>query len=52
PEDEQLRKGLHISEFLVETIEKLKDEEREARLIMQFGVNHDRYWDGQKLLFQ
>ncbi|CAG8843370.1 34909_t:CDS:2, partial [Gigaspora margarita] len=48
----RLRKGLYVSEFLVETIRRLKDEEGEARLIMQFGANHDGYWDGQKLLSQ
>ncbi|CAG8780141.1 2667_t:CDS:2 [Cetraspora pellucida] len=47
-----LGKGLHVSEFLVETIGRLKDEKEEARLIMQLGANHDGYWDGQKLLPQ
>ncbi|CAG8775230.1 16726_t:CDS:2 [Gigaspora margarita] len=35
-------------EFLVKTIGRLKDEEGEARLIMQLGANHDGYWDRQK----
>ncbi|CAG8593095.1 18460_t:CDS:2, partial [Gigaspora rosea] len=30
----------------------LSDKKRETRLIIQFGANHDGYWDGQKLLFQ
>ncbi|CAG8844281.1 5085_t:CDS:2, partial [Gigaspora margarita] len=47
-----LRKELHVSEFLVETIGRLKDEEGETRLIMQLGTNHDGYWDRHKLLPQ
>ncbi|CAG8802283.1 8666_t:CDS:2, partial [Gigaspora rosea] len=38
--------------LLPETIGRLKDEEGEARSIMQLGVNNDGYWDGKKLLFQ
>ncbi|CAG8519853.1 10647_t:CDS:2 [Acaulospora morrowiae] len=56
PEEEQpLRKkglgqGLHVSEFLTETIGRLKDREGEAKVIMQFGANNNGYWDGKKLL--
>ncbi|CAG8562585.1 37653_t:CDS:2, partial [Gigaspora margarita] len=48
----RLEKGLHISEFLVKTIGKLKDEKGEVGSIIQLDVNNDGYWNGEKLLSQ
>ncbi|CAG8846392.1 23391_t:CDS:1, partial [Gigaspora margarita] len=43
---------LHVSEFLTETIRQLKDEEGEARVIVETGRSQDENWDGEKLLSQ
>ncbi|CAG8742529.1 26216_t:CDS:2 [Gigaspora margarita] len=47
-----LGKGLHVSEFLTETIRQLRDEEGEARVIVETGKSQDENWDGKKLLSQ
>ncbi|CAG8811317.1 25412_t:CDS:2, partial [Gigaspora margarita] len=58
PEEEQplrkkeLGKGLHVSEFLTETIRRLKDEKEEARVIVKTDRNWDENWDRKKLLSQ
>ncbi|CAG8737877.1 3027_t:CDS:2, partial [Gigaspora margarita] len=48
----RLGKELHVSEFLTEAIKQLKDEEREARVIVETGGNQDENWDREKLLSQ
>ena len=56
PEGEQpLRKkglgqGIHVSEFLTETIGRLKDDQGEAREFMVLGAKYDGYWNGEKLV--
>lgn len=58
PEGEQpLRKkglglGVHVSDFLTETIGPLKDEQEEACVTMILGANRDGFWDSRKLLEQ
>ena len=58
PQEEQpLRKkglgqGIHVSDFLTETIGPLKDDTGEARVTMVLGANRDGYWNGEKLLIQ
>ena len=56
PEGEQpLRKkrmglGIHVSDFLMETIGPLKDNLEEARVMMVLGSRYDRFWDAKKLV--
>ncbi|CAG8653822.1 8865_t:CDS:2, partial [Scutellospora calospora] len=58
PEGEQLlrKKGLgaavYISDFLTETIGSLKDDQKEARVMMILDANCDGYWDSEKLFEQ
>ncbi|CAG8752402.1 39818_t:CDS:2, partial [Gigaspora margarita] len=58
PEEEQplrkkgLGKELHVSEFLTETIRRLKDEEGEARVIVETDGSQDENWNEKKLLSQ
>ncbi|CAG8795347.1 16914_t:CDS:2 [Gigaspora margarita] len=47
-----LEKELHISEFLTKMIRRLKDEEGEARVIVETDRSQDENWDGKKLLSQ
>ncbi|CAG8464817.1 16305_t:CDS:2, partial [Cetraspora pellucida] len=55
PEEEQpLRKkrlglGIHISDFMMEMIEPLKDKEEEACVTMVLGARHNGFWDMEKL---
>ncbi|CAG8658163.1 8513_t:CDS:2, partial [Cetraspora pellucida] len=44
--------GLHVSEFLTEEIERLKDKKKEAQVIMQLGSKYDKYWNREKLLLK
>jgi hypothetical protein len=58
PEGEQpllkkgLGQGIHVSDFVTETIGPLKDEEREARVIITLGAAYDGYWNSEKLVEQ
>ncbi|CAG8786467.1 43928_t:CDS:2, partial [Gigaspora margarita] len=40
------------SNFLAKTIGRLKDDQEEARVVMELGTNKDGYWNSGKLLKQ
>ncbi|CAG8610847.1 3017_t:CDS:2 [Diversispora eburnea] len=44
--------GVHVSDFLTETISPLKDEYNIARVTMVLDANSDGYWNGEKLVIQ
>lgn len=44
--------GVHVSDFLTETIGPLKDDLEEARVTMILGANRDGYWNNTKLIEQ
>ncbi|CAH1768998.1 12857_t:CDS:2 [Entrophospora sp. SA101] len=43
-----LGQGIHVSDFLTETIGPLKDDTGEARVTMVLGANWDGYWNENK----